>query len=405
MTPPRLWAFGLLAAVLSGAGLPIYLFAPKVYAETYGLSLGTLGAVLFALRLVDVVQDPALGWLAERLGRWRPLAATLAAGLLGGAMLALFALPPLLPPLWWFALVLVVLFSAYSFLTILFYAQGVGTAAGLAGGHLRLAAWRESGALIGVCVASVAPVALGAVMGRPFAGFAWGFAVLALAAGLVMRGEWRPAPVSPPVALGTILRDRLARRLLILALLNAMPLAVTSTLFLFYVESVLASPGAEGPLLLLFFVSAAAAAPLWSRAARRFGVRPVLAGAMALAVLAFVTVLRLGAGDVWPFALVCVVSGAAIGADLVLLPALFARRMGQIAPRAAQGFGLWAFANKAALALAAVSLLPALDQAGFVAGGSSAPGALTLMVFLYAGLPSGLKLISIALVLGTRLEE
>lgn len=53
--------FAVFAAMLGAAGLPIYIHAPKVYVDEYGVSLAALGAVLFALRLIDVVQDPLLG--------------------------------------------------------------------------------------------------------------------------------------------------------------------------------------------------------------------------------------------------------------------------------------------------------------------------------------------------------
>ena len=57
----RLPAYSLFAAVISAAGLPIYIYAPKYYADSYGVSLTALGTLLFALRLLDVVQDPVLG--------------------------------------------------------------------------------------------------------------------------------------------------------------------------------------------------------------------------------------------------------------------------------------------------------------------------------------------------------
>lgn len=66
--------YALFAALLASAGLPIYIHAPKFYVDEYGVSLAALGAVLFGLRLFDVVQDPALGWLSERLHRVRGLA-------------------------------------------------------------------------------------------------------------------------------------------------------------------------------------------------------------------------------------------------------------------------------------------------------------------------------------------
>ncbi|MEM9248143.1 MAG: MFS transporter, partial [Pseudomonadota bacterium] len=172
----RLWAYALYAAVLSGAGLPIYIYAPKFYADTYGVSLTALGAILFGLRLFDVVQDPALGWLSERLGKARARATGLGALLLAGSMVALFAVPHPVAPLLWFGIAITGLFSAFSFLSITFYARGVqkaaeigGAADGATSGHVRLAGWRETGALLGVCLAAVAPTVLTGQVAAPFA--------------------------------------------------------------------------------------------------------------------------------------------------------------------------------------------------------------------------------------------
>ncbi|MEL7126701.1 MAG: MFS transporter, partial [Pseudomonadota bacterium] len=317
------------------------------------------------------------------------------------------AVPPLLPPLIWFALMLTGVFSAFSFLTINFYAQGVVKADTLPGdGHLRLARWRETGALLGVCVAAIAPVMLGGLMGAPFAGFAVGFAVLALVAIVMMSGEWGDTGLPPSIGLRAVLRDALARRLLLIAFVNAAPVAVSSTLFLFFVESRLEAPGFEGPLLLLFFLSAACAAPVWGRMAERFGVKPVLLSAMVLAIFSFGGALLLGPGDWLAFAVICTLSGATLGADLTLLPAVFATRMARISPSASEGFGLWSFVSKFTLAFAAVTLLPALQNAGFdSAAATNPPEALALLTLLYAAVPCGLKIVAIALLATTNLKE
>jgi GPH family glycoside/pentoside/hexuronide:cation symporter len=406
----RLPAWSVFAGLIAAAGLPIYIHAPKFYVDAYGVGLGALGAVLFGLRLVDVVQDPALGWLAERTRARRGAMVAGAAVVLAAAMIGLFAVVPPVAPLLWFAVMLAALFTAFSFLTVAFYAEGVAKAARLGpGGHLRLAGWREAGALCGVSLAAVAPVALSAATDRPFAGFALGFALLAAVAVALMRAEWSAVPASgradPAAGLRPVLADPLARRLLLLALVNAAPVAVTSTLFLFFVESRLEAPGMEGPLLLLFFLSAAVSTPAWSRAAARFGARRVLLAGMVLSVAAFCGAAMLGAGDVAAFAVICAASGAALGADMTLLPALFARRLETVAPAAGAGFGLWSFASKLTLAIAAAAVLPALGAAGFVPGGQSPAAALTMLTVLYALLPCALKLAAIALLLATPVTE
>ncbi len=405
--PLRLPAYAVFAGLLSAAGLPLYIHAPKFYVDEYGVSLAALGSILFALRLLDVIQDPLFGRLSEAIRGKRALAVVLGAFVMAASMLGLFAVAPPIAPVWWFALMLTGVFSGFSFLTINFYAQGVVKAGQLQGkGHLQLARWRETGALIGVCIAAIAPVMLGAAMDRPFAGFAVGFAALALIALVSMRSEWSTTGVPDGVGLRTILRDRLARRLLIIALVNAAPVAVSSTLFLFFVDSRLQAPDAQGPLLLLFFLAAAIAAPIWGHLAERYGVKPVLIAAMVLAILSFGYAVFLGPGDWIAFAVICLFSGFALGADLTLLPAVFAARMSVISPSAAEGFGLWAFVSKFTLAFAAVTLLPLLQWAGFSSGAASNPqSALLLLSVLYALVPCLLKVIAIVLLAATDLKD
>ena len=405
-----LGGWSLFAALIAMAGLPIYIHAPKFYVDSYGVSLAALGGVLALLRLFDVVQDPVLGWLAEAGRARRALWVAIAAAVMALSMVGLFATTPPVAPLLWFALTLSGLFTAFSFLTIVFYAEGVAKAATLGdNGHLRLAGWREGGSLVGVCIAAVAPVALLALTDAPFTAFAAIFVLLAVAATLAMRHEWtgQGAGFANPLhAFRPALADALARRLLLIALLNAAPVAVTSTLFLFFVESRLGAAGMEGPLLLLFFLSAALSTPLWSRAAQRHGAKRVLLAGMALAIASFLWAATLTTGDTIAFALICAASGAALGADMVLLPALFARRLGQIGQGGeAAAFGLWSFVSKLSLALAAATLLPALQAAGFTPSQPNAPFALFVLSALYALVPCALKVLAIALLAVTRIPE
>lgn len=404
-------AWSLFAALIAAAGLPIYIHAPKFYVDSYGVSLAALGVTLALLRLFDVVQDPVLGWLAEVGRKSRAVWVALAAGVMALSMFGLFAVTPPIAPVLWFALTLSGLFTSFSFLTICFYAEGVAKAVTLGpNGHIRLAGWREAGSLLGVSLAAVAPVALAGVSASPFALFAAIFGALAVIATLAMRHNWGkgiPLPPSNPVALfRPALEDPLARRLLLIALLNASPVAVTSTVFLFFVESRLGAAGWEGPLLLLFFLSAAASTPVWSRLAQAYGARPTLLAAMSLAIVAFLWAAFLGTGDTVAFAVICAASGAALGADLTLLPAIFARRLAQIGEGGeAAAFGLWSFVSKLSLALAAATLLPLLGRVGFVPGGNNTETALFTLTLIYAALPCVLKLTAITLLARTIVPE
>ena len=403
----NLGGYAVFAAVLAAAGLPIYIHAPKFYVDEYGVSLAALGSVLFALRLLDVVQDPLLGKLAVAVRRFQGLAVALTLAIMAAAMIGLFAVTPPTNPVLWFAVMLTLVFSAFSFLTINFYARGVQKAEtlGAGSGHLRLARWRETGSLLGVCVASVLPSLFIALAWPEFSAYAAVFAIACLIAAFAMHAEWRGGVETASSGFGAVLGDAISRRLLLIALVNAAPVAVSSTLFLFFVESRLNAPGWEGPLLLLFFLAAACAAPLWGLLAERIGAKLTLLAAMGLAIVAFSFAMMLGAGDTVAFALICIASGAAVGADLTLLPAIFARRMEQVAPNAAEGFALWGFVSKFTLAFAAIALLPILEASGFVSGTNNDEAALTTLTLLYAGVPCALKLVAIGLLVATPLEK
>jgi GPH family glycoside/pentoside/hexuronide:cation symporter len=391
--------YALYSATLAAAGLPIYVHAPKFFVDEYGVSLGAIGATLFGLRLLDVVQDPLLGKLAGRLGARRGRAAMVGALGLALGMVGLFAVAPPIAPLVWMGLCLTLLFTSFSFLTILYYARGVAQAEEMgAGGHVRLAGWRETGALAGVSLASIAPfLLLSAGMADPYTVFALAFAGLAALAAWAMHRVWAGSVSALNTGFGALLRDREVRRLLVIGLFNAAPVAVTSTLFLFFVEYRLGDAALAGPFLLAFFLAAAAAAPFWSMAARAHGARRMLACGMALSIAAFAWAYTLGEGDLAAFLVICLASGAALGADMTLLPALFARRIVAIDGNGGEAFGLWSFCAKFTLAAAAGVMLPLLEAGGFRAGSTNGPEALARLSILYALIPCGLKLIALGL--------
>ncbi|WP_276202383.1 MFS transporter [Ruegeria marisrubri] len=387
-----------MAGFLACAGVPLYIHLPRFLVEA-GLSLSAAGALLLGLRMLDFVQDPLLGVWADRAGpSYRPRMAALALLGLGAGFAIVFVLQPGVLGL---SLGLVLLLSAYSLGTILFYAQGVAVAGGAGDvGHFRLAGWRETGAVVGIIFAAMLPSLVASAHGSS-AGYAALGIGMVLAAPLVWRISapiWSvPSSVTSGFSLRAF-RNAGAARLLLIGLFNAMPVAVTSTLFLFYVEDWLGAADFAGALLLAFFLAAGLAIPAWAGLAARYGARQVLLPAMLLAVFAFSWAALLPQGAVVQFLVVTVVSGAALGADMAILPALFATRLKRSDLPSAVGFGAWAFVSKSALALSGILVLPTLEIAGYVPGGVNDAPALRTLAAAYAIVPLFLKLPAIWMV-------
>lgn len=400
---PNPFAIPVVAAFLASAGLPLYVHLPQFAAEL-GISLGAIGLLLLALRILDFVQDPIIGHFVDRFPGRRQILAVLAFAGMGTGFVAVFTLQLGISGL---AASLVLVFTAYSLGTILFYSQGAELLRhGRTGVHYRLAGLRETGTLFGVVIAAVLPGLLSAPA-APLQGYAMFGLFLAVAAVLAWwasRRFWMPVTANAQhrLSIGRLVGAG-GGRLLMIALLNALPVAVTSTLFLFFVSDRLELPGLAGLYLMLFFLSAGATAPLWSWLAARFGARRVLVPAMLMAIICFIGAAALPSGAQWEFAAIAIGSGAALGADMVILPALFAATITRAGLPAGTAFGLWSFAGKMALALAAAGVLPMLQLAGYQPGGPNSPAAISVLNVAYAIIPCILKLPAVFLV--ARLAE
>ncbi|MCA0929540.1 MFS transporter [Ruegeria profundi] len=391
----------LYALMLAAAGIPLYIHLPRFAAVNLGIGLAVIGTVLLVIRLVDLVQDPLIGWAIDRWPRAQALFAAVAAFGLALGFPLLFGLPEG-ASIAALVSVLILLFSAYSVGTILLYGRSATLAKRTDPKELMtLAAWREGGQLTGVVLAASAPtlfVALGAsAQGYPAFGLFLG--LLAIFTLIMTLPMWRRAPITGEGLSFSGLGQAGALRLLFLALINSLPVAITSTLFLFFVEDRLQLPGKAGPLLILFFLSAGATVPLWAKLSNRIGAKQTLMIAMPLSIAGFVGAAMLSAGDLTGFALICFASGAALGADMVVLPAMFSVVLTRAGLNASAAFGIWSFAGKLGLALAAFFTLPLLERSGFNPGQANSAEALRTLTIAYAVLPCILKLGAFGLVL------
>ncbi len=394
--------YGALGLPLAFAALPLYVYAPKFYAEL-GLSLALSGAVLLAARIADAFIDPWLGAWSDRVrARKRFIAAFLLPLALG--MFALFH-PPVTgsgPLTLWLCACLGVVYLGFSGANIAY--QAWGARIGPPQQRTAITAWREGLGLAGVVIASLLPQWFAPTIeaGLPQSSIAF-LGILLVCAALTFRfappgeiarnGSQSHSSAESRIAVRSVLASRRFRVLLGVFALNGIASAIPATLFLFFVADVLQAPRAAGPFLAVYFLAAALAMPLWVRVAARMGKPGAWLAAMLLAIGAFVWAFFLGAGDTTAFAIICIASGVALGADLAVPPALLADVIEADGAHGGEGayFGIWNLITKLNLALAAGLTLPALAWAGYTSG-AMAPAALGALAVAYCLAPCLLKL-------------
>lgn len=396
-------AYSLFALPLTMVALPVYVLVPPYYAAATGLALSTIGAVLLGTRVLDAVVDPLLGaWVDRARGAYlRPVLLAVPALALGFVLL--FSPPAGMGPsgaALWLASTLVAATLGYSLATIAYQAWGARLADDDPG-RARVTAWREGFGLVGVILASLLSTFGSATLIALFLG------TLALALLVLIVRAPRTAirvdevAVSPWRALRAPLARPGFRWLLAIFVANGIAAAVPASLVLFFVDDRLQLGAQSGVLLAVYFVAGACSMPVWARLAHRWGLHATWLAGMALAVGVFVWAYGVGPGQFAAFALICALSGVALGADLALPPALLARviaRGGHAGAHEGAYFGLWNFANKMNLALAAGLALPALQSLGYTPGARD-PSSLAALAVAYAVLPCLLKLVAAALLL------
>jgi Na+/melibiose symporter-like transporter len=389
MTTGRILSYGLLGLPLAFAALPIYVHVPRFYAEVAGMELALLGAILLATRLLDAGIDPWLGWLADRVPR--PTMVALALVPFASGFVALLN-PPAENAALWLIGSLTLTYVGFSAASVAYQAWGVdiGPTSGL---RTRLTAAREGFGLLGVVLAAALPVLLASDLDTGIARLSWVLPPLLLIAAATTFsrvGVGQPVPAaSQPLwpSLRRVMADSAFRRLLGVFVANGIASALPATLFLFFVADVLQQEKASGPLLALYFVAGAASLPLWVKLSARFGRVRAWLGAIVLSIVAFAGASQLGSDDLALFAVICIASGLALGADLAL-PAAIAADLGERQGQAGACFGVWNLVAKLNLALAAGLALPLLALLGYVPGSGEGLASLT---FAYALLPLGFK--------------
>jgi Na+/melibiose symporter-like transporter len=400
-------SYGLLALPLSFVALPMYVNLPHTYATHYAVPLTTLGLVLLISRLLDAFIDPWMGRISDVLyaksNQAVGVAAIALAALLLMSFVALF-FPPLFAStsgyVAWVGLFVSLCHLTYSGLSILHQAW----ATRLGGDALqqgRVIAWREAAGLVGVVLASLLPALAGWHTTSIFLGAAllvalWAWSRVFQVNAPVLSGT-AASPVANAMALP--IRQSLFLKLLAVFMLNGIASAVPASLVMFFVEDQIQASADIAPWFLgAYFMAGVVSLPVWLKLIQQWGLPKTWGVGMLLAIVSFASVSFLGPGDEQLFLAVCIASGIALGADMVVPGALLNRVIDQLGHRGeAEGLylGWWNLISKFNLALAAGLCLPLLASWGYAPGARSVEG-LHALSLAYGVLPCILKTAAVA---------
>ena len=318
-----------------GVALPVTL--PEFYATYVGLELGVVATVFMAVRLIDIVFDPFLGWGMDktktRFGRYRPWLALATPMLMLAALMMFVVVQPGAPAVYLFGWLLF-LYLGFSIGTL----GQLGWAAVLAPQYdqrSRVYGWWQVFNIIGVVLILVLPtVVVQTGIGTYADGvriMGWGIIIaLPVTIGLAMAAV--PEPVTagdqPHGSLGAylaLLKTPVVRKLLIADLLLGVAPGITGSLLFFFFGQIRGYDHTEAGLFMLFyFVAGLCGAPFWAWLATRVGKDRGLAIASLVSAVLYVGATLVPGGNFVLTAVVMFIAGLPYAAGLFLTRAMMA---------------------------------------------------------------------------------
>jgi GPH family glycoside/pentoside/hexuronide:cation symporter len=402
-----LLSYSVIAISLAFAGLPLYVYAPDFYVREFGLSLGLIGMVLIAIRLLDAVQDPVIGYLSDRYPNNRLIVMIIGMGVLMAGVGGLFYGPSSsFPAIVWFTVSMILSTTGFSILMINLTMIG-GFWCEDFQQRTRISAWRESFFLIGVLIASFLLAVLQSVYTtkEAFIMTFWFFSFFLVIGGyFFIRFMKRNG-----AAFQSIKVDRKNMNIplkfvwqpgdaffFFIYFLSHLASALPGVIVFFFIRDYLQAGDLAGLFLGLYFVSGAVFMKLWISLANKMNKNRVWLISMIVTIVTFIWAFFLQAGDVVSYGIICVLSGIALGGDLSLPPAILADRIThkETESQATQSYAFLMFSSKIAVALASGISFLALDLMGFVAGEKNSSEVLYGLLILYALIPCVIKFLA-----------
>ena len=324
--------YGMLGLPLALVGYPIAIWLPAFYAGEIGVSLAAVATMLLVAKLSDVVTDPLVGTISDRLrtpfGRRRPL--------------ILLGVPVLCGSIWFLFVPMEGAGSVYLLLCIAGMYVGttlVGLPYGAWGAELspdyhqraRVTAWREQFTLIGLLVAAFIPflveqygegdtpsimrgMALAICIATPVA-----VLMLCLFVKETEPTETAEEARAPFIdGVKRVWANKPMRMVIGLILIVTLAEAFRNALSLFFMKSVIQAEGV-GTLYFIYFVAGLAAVPGWLWLGRKVGKHVAFAGTLITVAIISAINMFFTADDYWLFVVFFIFKGACFG-GLQFLP-------------------------------------------------------------------------------------
>lgn len=407
--------YGILGIPIAFLGFPLYIYLPTFYVEHIGLGVGIVGFILLVSRLIDMIADPFIGRFCDTYSTKFNIILISSFFVLIGLF---FLINPLYHNYLWLFIFSILTYISYSFVLIPYLSLN-----SILGKdeqeNTKLAFSREIFIIVGVLISLLLPYIF-LVSNNSKKSLELLLYILIIIFPIILiffytklKHLEKKEIILKDENFFTSLKNFFInfphhKKLFFAFLLNNLANALPATLFLFFVKYVLVLEEKTGLFLIIYFLSAIITFPIWIKISNKISKKSTWILSIIIACSAFVFVPVLNEGDFLYFAIICVLTGMCLGADMAL-PSSIQADVAQQTKNQHQDltgvlFGFWAMITKLSLSLAVAISFISLEFVDFDIENINSYS-IYAIIFLYSILPIILKFFSIILLLRYKMTK
>ncbi len=396
--------YGILGIPIAFLGFPLYIYLPPFYVQHIGLNIGIVGAILLIARLIDMIADPFIGRFCDIYSSKFKII------LISSLFLTLglfFLIKPISNSYLYLFIFSIIIYISYSFVLIPYLSLN----AILGKNELdntKLAFSREIFIIFGVLLSLLLPyLFLVSNDSKKSLELLLYFILIVFPIVLILFYnklkflEIKNKNISHNnffKSLKNLFKKYPNQKKLFLAFLfNNLANALPATLFLFFVKYILVLEQHTGLFLIIYFLSAIIAFPIWIKISKKISKKSTWILSIFIAISAFIFVPFLNEGDFITFSIICIVTGACLGSDMAIPSSIqsdvanFIKKQEDLTSVL---FGFWAMITKLSLALALAISFITLEFTSFDKEDIN-QYSIVAIIFLYSTLPIIFKICAI----------
>ncbi len=381
---------------------PVMVFLPALYSENFGIDIAKIGIILFLAKLMDIISDPLMGWINDKEIISRKI------WLVTGGILSAVSLHKLfkvseIPGSEYLFVWIIILYTGWTIFQIPYLSIGYNLEKSY---HKRtkLSAYREFFVLFGLFTSLLLPIILD-INNVELTRKLVDLAVISGFFGLLffmifIRDKKDSKKKQTKISIKNIYKNKKLSNLLFIWFLNTLANVFPMLLFVFYVSYVLGGNDNDRQITLFYyFLFAVIGVPFWTFLSKK--TNKVFAWRISLIVSAFIFlfVSLLDSGDLSLFIVISCLTGLCLGADLLLPLSIQAdlidhHKMQFSEDMSGTIFSIVTFLNKLSFALASIFIFSILGFLNFDTNQEVSKEIKFFIIFSYAIIPVGLKVIA-----------